>query len=250
MECAGGFGVAVQDGASVVADGLLVEDNRGPGAYMVSGGSVTARDAALLRNGFAGAVLFGGRLDLEDSEISGSVVHASEGGSVSVFAWDRHGPADVDLHAVSFSDLGGPALYLRGPGRFAVRGCTVTDAGTLPWLPGGVLALEGVGPWMEMDDDGELSGLMLAGNSFDGLASDAILLDHSSATLDYDSETGDPNTFGTLEGAPLLWQRRGDAEIPQILDGSVPPPACEPVPVALGPALEYRLWLAEVDPIE
>ena len=249
-DSAGGSGIAVQDDASLSALGLEVQDNEGPGLYVVTGGTLEAWDAALERNSFASAVVMGGgRVTLHGGMVSGSTLQPSEGGGVGVFGWDLVGLPDIEVDGVAFSNLAGPALYLRGPGRYVMRDCKVQDSGSWP-LPGGVLAVEGVEPWHEVGDTGVFSGLLLEGNTFSDLSSDAILLDSSSATLDLHPETGQPNTFSNLEGVPLVWQRCDGVEDPEILDGSVGDPACEPVPRTLGPLLEYRLWLAEVEPLE
>ena len=249
VDGANGFGINVQEDASVTALDLQVEDSEGPGVYVVAGGTLEAWEASLLRNGFAAAVVFGGHLALHGGTVSGSTFHSSEGGGVGVFGWDNWGLPDIELDGVAFSDLPGPALYLRGPGRYMMRGCDVQDTGTWP-LPGGVLALEGVQPWHEVGNTGYFTGLLLEGNTFSDLPSDAILLDSSSATLDLHPDTGASNTFGDLDGVPLVWQRCDGVQPPEILDSSVADPSCEPVPRGLGPLLEYRLRLAEVDPVE
>ena len=250
VNVAGGFGIVVQQGASLTALNLQVEDNEGPGLYLVSNGSLEALGVTLQRNAFAAAVVLDGRLVLSGGTVSGSTFHPSEAGGVGVFTHDRSGPPDIEVDNVSFTDLAGPALYLRGPGRCVMRGCDVQDTGTWPWLPGGVFAVEGVQPWHEVGDSGYFTGLLLEGNTFSGLNSDAILLDSSSVTLDLHPETGAPNTFGSLDGEPLVRQRCDGVETPEILDSSIPDPTCEPVPRGLGPLLEYRLWLAEVEPLE
>ena len=250
-DSAGGSGVSVQNLGLLSARGLEVQDNEGPGLYVVTGGVFEARDAALRRNGFAGAVVLGAHLALRDGEVSGSFPHPSEGGGVGLFAWNLGSPSSLDVQSVTFSDLAGPALYLRGPGRYIVRDCEITGTGSTPRLPGGVLALEGVEPWHEVGDTGSFTGLHLQGNSFHDLPSDAILLDSSSLTLDLSRRPGTPpNTFGSLGGVPLLWQRCDDVAPPEVLDGSTLVPDCEPVPRTLGPAMEYRLWVTETEPVE
>ena len=247
---AGGLGITVQRGASVTAFDLRVEDNEGAGLYVLLGGTLEGWDAVLQRNAFAAAAVFDGRLALHGGTVSGSTFHSSEAGGVGVFAWDINGPADVAVDDVTFSDLPGPALYLRGPGRYVMRGCEVSTAGSWPWLPGGVLAVEGVEPWHEIGNTGDFSGLQMEGNTFSDLSSDAILLDASSATLDLHPETDAANTFGDLEGEPLVWQRCDEVPALEIIDGSIADTPCEPEPRTLGPLLGYQLWLTETEPLE
>lgn len=244
-----GVGLVVQDGAALSAAGLLLRDNDGPGIYVASG-EVDASDALLEGNGFAGAVVFHAGLRLAGGTVSGSLPHPGEGGGTGIFAWDLGGPADLELEDLVFSDLVGPALYLRGPGRYVMRGCDVRDAGTWPWLPGGVLAVEGVEPWHEVGETGDFVGLLLGGNTFADLRGDAVLLDGSSATLEADTDTGAANAFSGLDGETLVWQRCGDLLAPEILDGSIATPSCLDPSRALGPLLEYRLWLEETEPAE
>lgn len=244
-----GIGILSQREATVEALGLEVRDCDGPGLYLTGRGAIRAWDAVLDGNGFGGVAMLGGALSLHGGSVSRGIPHPSEGGGVGVFVWyseDWWDMADVELDGVAFSGLPGPALYLRGPGRYVMRGCEVWDSGTPPWLPGGVLAVEGVQDWQ--DETG--AGLLLAGNEFVDLAGDAVLLDFSSATLDADPATGAPNLFLGVSGEPLRWQRCGDLASPEILDGSLPDPTCTSVPQQLGPLLEYNIWLEEGLPQE
>lgn len=243
---AGGFGIAVQEGASLSGLDLRVEDNQGAGVYVVADGTADLSDAALLRNGFSGAVVMGATLAMHGGAINGSTPHHSSGGGLGVFSTSAYGTSDVELAGVTFADLPGPALYVRGPGRYVMRGCDVTGAGTPPWLPGGALAAEGVGLWVEAAD----LGLLMAGNRFHDLPGDGLLLDQSTATLDVEAGAGTPNTFEDIAGAPLIWQRCGALDAPEVLDGSVAEPACASSAMALGPLLEYTLWLSETGVVE
>ncbi len=249
-DSAGGAGIVVQEGASLVGTTLLVEDNEGPGLYSVRGGSLDASDVTLRGNAFAGAVVLGAWLGVRGGTVSGSVPHPSEGGGVGVFGWDPWGPPDIELEGVEFTDLRGPALYARGPGRYRMLGNTVSGTGTPPYVPGGVLAVEGVEPWHWSVQLADVTGLLLEGNTFAGLAGDAVLLDSSSGTLDAHPDTGAANTFTDVAGLPLVWQRCSETATPDVLDGSTSAPGCLAVPQSLGPLLEYRLWLGETDPVE
>lgn len=248
-ENAGGTGIVCQLGARIDGVGLDIEDCEGPGLHVAGGGAIDARDVALVANGFAGAVVLDAALSLRGGSVGGSLPHPSEGGGVGVFAWGESGAPWLEIMDVQFADLPGPAIYLRGDGHYVATSCGVREAGTWPWLPGGVLAIEGVGAWTD-EGIGGGTGLLLEGNTFEDLPGDAILLDHSAALLDRDPETLAPNAFSDLGGLALVWQRCQDAAAPQILDDSVAAPTCTDQPRALGPLLDYRLWLAETDVIE
>lgn len=240
-----GIGLVVQDDALVTASSLVLQGNDGPGAYVYLGGTLEAWDSSLAHNGFAGVAVFHAALRLEGGTVSESIAHPSEGGGVGVFGWDVWGSPDIEAVGVTFIDLPGPALYLRGQGRYRARGCRVEGSGTFPWLPGGVLAVEGVGRWEPVGVGDLFRGLLLEGNEFAALPGDAILLDGSSATLLADPVSGEANSFPGVGGEPLIWQRCGTMDPPEVLDGSVPEPSCGSPARALGPLLEYRLWLAE-----
>lgn len=250
MDGASGFGVLLQDGAVLDAEGIQVQDSEGPGIYCVSGATMEASDISLVGNGFAGAVVLDADIALRHASVSGSVPNPSEGGGVGLFAWDAWGGVGIEVEDVAFADIPGPAVYLRGEGTYVVRGCSVGEGGGTARLPGGVLAIEGVGAWREVGDTGHFLGLLLQGNHFAGLPGNALLLDASSATLDVDPETGTANTFADLGGDALVWQSCAASDPPVVLDGSIPEPSCLNPPWSLGPPLEYRLWLAETVPIE
>lgn len=242
-----GIGLMAQLGSQVTASGLQIEDSEGPGIYVSAEAVVDVEDVSLVRNAFAGAVvLAAGDLRLQGGTVSGSVPHSSEGGGVGIFAWDTGGSAALEADGVAFSDLDNPAFYLRGPGRYRISDCDVTDTGGGPVLPGGVLGLEGQELWHDVDAGS--TGLLLEGNHFHGLDDDAILLDSSTATLDVSEATGAANSFTDLGGAPLIWQRCADVETPEVLDGSIDEPVCEDEARGLGVLLEYRIWLSEPTP--
>lgn len=245
-----GFGMAAQYHGTIDIGLLTVEDSEGPGIYATSDAVMEVGEADLSGCGFAAAVLFDARLALHGGTVTGSAVHAGEGGGVGVFAWSAGGPPDLLVEDVAFSDLAGPALYLRGPGRFEMSGCEVREAGTWPWLPGGVLATEGVEAWHRVGQTEYFTGLLVEGNEFEDLPGDAVLLDGSGATLAPGPQTGMANSFSNLDGEQLVWQRCGDRPAPEILDGSMDTPACADQARSLGPLLEYRLWLEETTAVE
>ncbi len=239
-----GLGVAADLLAEAVLVDVEIADNEGPGAYAVEGATVTLTDCALSGNGLAGAVIIDGALEMIRGSVRGSTPHPSEGGGVGVLAWSAFGPPWLEVSGTAFSDLPGSAFYLRGPGRYRISGATVERAGGWPAAPGGVLATEGVAAW-----DGA-SGLLLEGNSFDALGSDALLLDGSAATLAPHPQSAAPQAFGALEGEPLFVQRCAAPSTTQVLDGSGADPACRSAARPLGPLLEYRLRVGEADVVQ
>lgn len=243
-------GLSVQQGASVSATGLVAEDNDGPAAYVLAGGRLFLQDAVLRRNRFAGAVVFDGALHATGGTISGSLPHHSEGGGLGVFVWDWEGWPFLDLDGVTFEDLPGPAVYLRGAGRYVLRASDVTGAGSPPFLPGGVFAADGVGSWL--DDGGPQglgSGLLLEGNSFHDMQGDAVVLDGAGATFGTDPSTGLPNRFSDLVGEALINQRCAGPSDVDVLDGSGVDASCQS-PQPMGSLLEFRLWLGETGVVE
>ncbi len=249
-QTAEGLGVSVEWQAVAELTDLVARDNEGPALYVVAAGELTVRDPLLEGNGFAGAaVMDAGQLSLIGGQVSGSTFHPSEGGGLGLFASDHETQSSLEVDGTTFTNLRGPALYLRGQGRYVLRGCAVSDSGSWPSLPGGVLAVGGVEAWSELGDTGYFEGLLLEGNTFSDLAGDAVLLDGSSALLNVHPESGAPNTFSDLEGEDLVWQRCSDLPAPEVLDGSAAIPDCAAEPRLLGPALEYLLNPSEVDQV-
>ena len=121
------------------------------------------------------------------------------------------------------------------------------DNGAPVYLPGGVLATGGVDGWTGPPDAVEPSGegLLLRGNRFGGLESDAIVLDAGGACL-ATSPSGQANAFEGLEGEPLYWQDCEEAaEEPAILDGSGVSADCRPSARPIGPFLQFKFLVEE-----
>jgi|GEM_PF-3429275 len=232
------------------AQDVLLTDNEGPGIYIYSDGAVVLQGVDIVRSGFAGAVVLDGSLEMTDSSIVETQPHPSEGGGVGVYASDVAGLPQVLMQSSLFQDLAGPALYLRGTGSAQMRGCTVRDAGAWPSMPGGVLATGGIGTWNPSGGpNGTSTGLLLAGNRFESLRGDAVLLDGALGTLDIDAAAG-PNTFADVPGAPLYVQCGAEGTPAQVLDGSGADPSCRGQARPLGPLLDYELRVGEVGAIE
>jgi hypothetical protein len=241
-----GAGLVVQNGAVVTAEGLVARDNEISGLHVVEGASLVATDVELRGNGFAGALTRASRVVLRGGVIAGNLPSPSEGGGVGIFVGRGAAGASVlRVEDVTFEAHLGPALYLRGPGAVEMSDCTIRDSGTWPSFPGGVLAVEGWAPW-EPDGgpQGTGWGLRLAGNRFEDLAGDAIVLDGASARLEV-SGLGAPNRFEGVAGAPLFVQRCDGVAPVELVDGSGVEPTCRDVPRPLGPLLDFAVWTSE-----
>ena len=142
-------------------------------------------------------------------------------------------PSLVHAVGVSFEDLPGPGLYLRGAGSYGVDQASFVDCGGGP-VPGGVFAAEGV----TRRDPLSGEGLVVVGSSFSSLPGDGILLDRSSATLA-------DNDFADLAGLDVYAQRCGDVLPPLVGGAEAPEPWCQGVARETAPLVEYAIYLFE-----
>ncbi len=244
LDVRSGIGVAADLQGSVRLEDVELSDNTGPGVYSLEGGSVELVQCSLAGNGLAGAVVLDGELIVTGGSITGSLPHPSEGGGVGILAWNLVGSPWLDVKGTEFADLPGPALYLRGPGRYRMSDSNVARSGGWPSLPGGVLATDGVTAWTGDE------GLVLQGNRFTDLGADAILLDTSAATLALDPDTGEGQTFTDNAGEALFVQRCLGPSTAIVSDGSGANPACQDGARPLGPLLEFRLQVGEIEAVE
>jgi hypothetical protein len=226
-----GQGVSVQLDGRVSASGLVVEDNEGPGLYLLAGGAALLTEPDLRANHFAGAALLaGGVLSITGGQVRDNVPSSGSGGGVGVYAWDLLGADHLELDGVSFSDHLGPDVYLVGEGVHTIVDCSFEGSSL------GVLATGGIGRWQA---DGS-AGLLLQDNRFEGLDGDAILLDGSSASL-----VG--NHFADLGGEPLYRQRCDETEEPEVEEGSAADPSCQQWARGIEPLLSYAPAIVEPD---
>ncbi|MCO4773817.1 MAG: right-handed parallel beta-helix repeat-containing protein [Deltaproteobacteria bacterium] len=237
-------GVVAQSRARLTADDLTITENDGPGIFLAGTvPSVRLTNSTLTDNLFAGVANLGGSINLWDSTVSGTRPHPAEGGGAGVFAHALTWWPSVTLRNVLFTDLPGPALYARGEGIYGLIGCEVTDTGTWPSMPGGVLARDGAG--LEV-----FYHLRIQGNDFHDLHGDAIVLEASAADIDEDYDTGLPNTFSGIPGTPLFVQCGADTTPTTVGDGSGLDPTCRSSARPLGPPLQYFIRPVETDVAE
>ena len=111
-------------------------------------------------------------------------------------------------------------------------------------MPGALVAVQGVGAWDPTAGADEPAGLVLAGNTFSSLPTNAVLLDGSAATLD-------SNLFEDISGIDLYTQRCGAA--PSAVELLGPPPStndCAGPTLLLEPLLQWLPAIFETEAVE
>lgn len=177
----GAMGVAIQDAATVLGEGLVITGTEGPGVYAVTGGHFGCVGCVLDENGFAGVVVLDGEIDLDDTRVDGARGDASSGGGVGLFALGGYGPTRVELDGVELTGNRYAAAWLEGPGVFRIENSRLeggpgVDFGAVTVHGNAVFARDGLLGW-----DGT-TGLSLTGSTLSGSRS-AILLHGASADL-------------------------------------------------------------------
>ncbi len=177
VELMGGMGVAVENDAEMEAEGLIIEDGQGPGLFLTLGGSARCVDCEFVGNAFGGVSVLDGDLELVGGRIQGSPRHVEYGGGVGLFAWGHWAPPRVRVEGTVFTDLEGPAIYLREPGRYAILDVTLDAVATAARAPAAIVALDGIAAW------GGGDGLLIEGVTFGDLTTDGVLLHRAGAEL-------------------------------------------------------------------
>ena len=227
----GGIGLLVQPAASFTGTRVTVADSDGVGVVNAEG-DFDCTDCEVLRSGFASAVVFDGGFTMTGGALDTSVPTSDEGGGVGLFAWPFFG-ADVTLTDVTLANHPGPAVYLRGlVGSYVLDGVEVRDSGTLPFVPGAVVALEGVEPW----DDDAGTGFLVVDSSFVDLPVSGVFFDASGGTLD-------GNSF-SVDDPYEVWMQACDGAPPVEFAGDEPAHNdCAGAPRDLDPVLAFSLQL-------
>ena len=182
------FGIASQAEAVIEATNLTVVDSQGPGLFSAEDSSMSCTDCILTGNAFAGAVVWAADLVVADSQISGTIMDANEGGGMGIYAaTEGVMTTRLTLTGTTIEEHSYAAVWLLGNGEYVLQDNELYGGSGAPLaLPDGselllhgnaVYATFGVQPW-----DGE-TGLLLEGNAFRDSVGPALFLDDSSATL-------------------------------------------------------------------
>jgi len=180
-----GFGAIAQASASVVATGIEVSSNKGPGFYASIYAYLTCSGCVIRNNQFAGAVaVYGASLDLYDSLIEGTTEQENIGGGVGLYAqpWGGGPPPILSVTDTTIQDNLIAGVWLSGRGSYslsdnAIHGGEGWTRESPTKCGDAVYARDGVTAW-----DGS-TGLLLENNELlDGLGA-GLFLDNASATL-------------------------------------------------------------------
>ncbi len=179
------IGIVAERGANVVAQGVRISGNEGPGLYsVVEGSEIMCHECSILDNEFAGAVaIMEGNLEIDASTISGTGTSANLGGGVGVYAanqWELGSPTVLLQDNVLTDNLVAGAWFGLG-GSYQLTGNDISgnksvDHGMASRCGDGVYAIE-TEAW-----DGS-SGLLLEGNTFSGNEGAGVLLDEAQVSL-------------------------------------------------------------------
>ncbi len=175
-------GAVSQNGALIGAEELQVAHTEGPG-IMALAGTFACHLCTLNDNGFAGAVLAGGSLQLSECQIYGNVGDAGIGGGVGVFTGDINGSGALELVDSTVEAHPRAAVWLADAGDHQIIGNSLAGgAGQLLYgdvRVGGdaVMALGDFTHW-----DGQ-SGLLLQGNHLYDSTGSGVMLHGATATL-------------------------------------------------------------------
>jgi hypothetical protein len=239
-----GMGIVLSGGGTMLGEDVVVAMGDGPGLLASDGGTAICGDCRITGNRFAGAVAWGGVLTLEGGEIRGSRRHPDYGGGAGVFAWSNFEASELTLLGTTFEGLPGPAVYLREPGSYELWDVLLDGVGTAADAPGGLVALDGIGPWDGSAAPGEAAGLLVQGTEFRGIPGDAVLLHDSGATL-----AG--NVFVDVGGADVHRQACDGAPELELLDAEgIDLDDCEGEPREIDPRLFIELQLLDFAALE
>ena len=228
-----GEGVVVQQGGTVTATRLSINANEGPGLHVTTDGVLSCTECDLSDNSFAGAVVQGGSLILDDSAVTDPLIDAEIGGGVGLFCDDTLGASSIQVTDCVFYDPAIAAIWIDGPGSYVLGennieggqgGDVLLPDGSSEWFDGAGLVAIGVSA---------AADLMLQLNEFESAMFAGVLLHGSSATLTDNTYEGN--------GVDLLWQNCDGVEEPI---GYEEAPLLEYCPALEHPvpAMEFQLY--------
>jgi len=180
-----GTGLCAQDSASVVAAGIEVSSNEGPGFYVVEVDTqLTCSDCVVQNNQFSGMIVVAdASLQLAESLIEGTTEQENLGGGSGIFAepW-LGGPPTLSVTGTTIQRNAIAGVWLSGQGSYSFSDNTIHGGEgwtreSLCKCGDAVYAREGVMAW-----DGS-SGLLLENNELLNGRGAGLLLDNASATL-------------------------------------------------------------------
>ncbi len=228
------LGLAIQNDATVVAEGLLVADNEGPGLYVAGqSADLICQDCTVARNQFAGATLVdGGSLTAHDTTFTETGTSANLGGGVGVWSavTDDSDTPTVTLMGCSVSGNPIAGIWLQGDGSYDISDSVISGGEGLPHGAGtrcgdAVFAGSGVTAW------NGTTGLRLSRNVLQDAAGAGIFLEAADAWLD--SNTFAQNAIDLLSqgevctGVPEGWDDAGTALLCPSSSGGYEWPTCD-----------------------
>ena len=224
---ASGVGVLVTSQAGVAGTRLGIIDSDGPGAIASLGATFACEECALIGNGLVGAAaLDGGIVRLDGGQVSTTEATAEQpAGGVGLFAWGQAGEPTLEVEEVALAGHDGPAVYLRGPGRYSLTDCSLDDSGTGDGVAALLVALDGVGLWSGG------TGLRVVDSTFTHVPLDGMVLHASSATLE-------GTTFETGGGFDLYLQECVGVPAPEDDTGEALHNGCVGEPRVVEPRVE------------
>ncbi len=180
-----GVGLAVQTSASVVATGIELSSNEGPGVYVAMEDAQLACSHCVFEdNQFAGAVVvLDATLELSDTLIEGTTEQENLGGGVGIFAepW-LGGPPNLSVSDSTIQDNAIAGVWLSDQGSYAltdnvIHGGEGWTRGSLGMCGDAVYARGGLTAW-----DGS-AGLLLEKNQLLNGRGAGLFLHNANATL-------------------------------------------------------------------
>ncbi len=227
---ASGIGVLADAQAGVAGTRLGILDSAGPGAIAAFGATFACEECSITNNTLAGAAaLAGGIVRLDGGQVTTSIAPPEQpAGGVGLFAWADAGEPTLEVEELTLAGHDGPAVYLRGYGRYSIVTSSLDDSGTSDGVAALLVGLDGVGRW------GGGAGLLVADSTFTHVPLDGVVLHASTATLQ-------GTTFESGGGFDVYQQACEGVLPPDDDTGDVVHNGCEGEPRPVDPRVEVVL---------